>query len=426
MKSTTIRLLVLLAAISILGITVTQVFWTKKAFDLRERQLNFNVHIALREVASQILAANSNPAPVGNPVTQHAANYYTVMVNDTINLPLLEELLRHEFRKRNIHTNFEYGIYDCQHQQMVFGSSLNVDEATPDGAPQINKLPHLRRDNYYFAVYFPELDTTLLSEMRNWWFSGAVLLLVIGFFAYAMFVILKQKRLSEVQTDFINNMTHEFKTPISTIAISAEVLRNPNIVKAPERLLSYATIIQNEAHRLQAQIERVLQIATSNSGTVKLNRENADVHALVHRAVQNLEPALAAKNGRITYQLQATQTCVTADVLHLTNMIYNLLDNAIKYTTREPQITIATRTEKQQLVLSITDNGIGLSEKAQQRVFDKFYRVHTGNLHDVKGFGLGLHYVHYMAKAHNGSVSVKSKPGQGSTFILRLPLCKEQ
>ena len=145
----------------------------------------------------------------------------------------------------------------------------------------------------------------------------------------------------------------------------------------------------------------------------------------MHRAVQNLEPALAAKNGAITYQLQATQTCVTADVMHLTNIIFNLLDNAIKYTAQEPKITIATRNQKQTIILSITDNGIGLSEKEQQRIFDKFYRVHTGNLHDVKGFGLGLHYVQYMAKAHHGNITVHSKPGQGSTFALQLPLCKD-
>ncbi len=425
MKSRTIRLIVILAAVSIAGIALTQIFWMQKAFDLKEKQFNFNVHLALREVARQILAANNNPAPVGKPVTQHSSDYFTVMVNDTINLPLLETLLQHELARRNIDTHFEYGIFNCNNEQMVFGSSLSTENEIGQASAEIHTLPRLNKDNYYFAVYFPNRDTDLINQMGIWWFSTLVLLLVIGFFAYAIFVILKQKRLSEVQKDFINNMTHEFKTPISTIAISAEVLRKPGIIAAPERLLSYATIIHDEANRLQKQVERVLQIASADSDSLKLKMEPVDVHQAIHEAVQNISPALTAKNGQVNLQLEATQTIVLADQLHLSNILFNLLDNAIKYTNGNPEIVIKTLNKGKSVCIEISDKGIGLTTDQQKKIFEKFYRVHTGNVHDVKGFGLGLHYVQRMIKAHNGQVSVQSTLGKGSIFTLSLPLPKQ-
>jgi len=216
-------------------------------------------------------------------------------------------------------------------------------------------------------------------------------------------------------------MTHEFKTPISTIAISSEVLKDPSIIHTPERLLSYATIIQNENQRLKQQVERVLQMARLEKEDIGLKKEEVDLHELIRDAVKNISLALSAKGGNIEMELNATQSTVLVDKLHFTNVFYNLLDNAIKYNQREPQIVIRTISEDKQLIVSVSDNGIGIRAEDQRKVFHKFYRVSTGNIHDVKGFGLGLNYVKLMVEKHKGKINLESKLDQGSIFTIGIP-----
>jgi two-component system phosphate regulon sensor histidine kinase PhoR len=216
-------------------------------------------------------------------------------------------------------------------------------------------------------------------------------------------------------------MTHEFKTPISTIAISSEVLKNPSILDNPGRLLNYATIIQEQASRLKNQVETVLQMASIDKEQIKLRKEPVDVHEVIYKAVENIEALLKHQNGSITYQLEACESIIQADRLHLTNMMYNLLDNAIKYSAVSPRICIITRNERKGIWLCIRDNGIGISKEHQKKIFDKFYRVPTGNVHDVKGFGLGLNYIQSLVKAHKGHITLLSELHSGSTFSIFLP-----
>ena len=258
--------------------------------------------------------------------------------------------------------------------------------------------------------------------MGIWGFSSAVMLIVIFFFVYTLFVILKQRRLSEVQKDFINNMAHEFKTPISTIAISTEVLKDLSIIQTPERLLNYVTIIQNENQRLKQQVERVLQMARLDNEDIGLKREDCDLHELIREINTNSAIGLNARGGKVNLSLMATESRTNVDGLHFTNVISNLLDNAIKYNQATPEITIATQNVDRKILISISDNGIGISPDDQSKIFHKFYRVHTGNVHDVKGFGLGLHYVKLIVEKHGGKISVKSTPGKGSIFTIAIPL----
>jgi len=332
----------------------------------------------------------------------------------------LEGFLKTEFRKKNIITDFEYGIYDCNDEKMVYGDYVNLDAQSKNDRAQ-KSFPKLNKDNYYFGVYFPFKTSHLMSQMDIWIFSSLVLLVVTIFFAYTMFVILKQKRLSEIQKDFINNMTHEFKTPISTIAISSEVLKNPEITKKPERLLNYATIIQDESKRLLNQVERVLQMAVTDKGEVKLKKEKVNVNEVIDLAISNLMPALKDRQGKVSCELKAEKPIIEADRLHLTNIIYNLLDNAIKYCRKIPRIKISTINRKDGILIQLIDNGIGVKQDEQNKIFEKFYRVPTGNLHDVKGFGLGLNYVKIMVEAHNGYIQLKSKYQTGSQFNIFLP-----
>jgi two-component system phosphate regulon sensor histidine kinase PhoR len=253
-------------------------------------------------------------------------------------------------------------------------------------------------------------------------FSSVVLLVVIAFFIYTLLVILKQRRLSEVQRDFINNMTHEFKTPISTIALSSEVLTSAQIVETPDRLRRYAGIIQQESNRLQLQIDRVLQMARLDRDQIQLNKESVSVHELLHESVECFNLAMQERSGCFSLEVNAPQETVWADSLHLGNVFFNLIDNAIKYSTEAPQIRIHTENNSRQLVISIQDNGIGIAKENQKRVFDRFYRVPTGNRHDVKGCGLGLHYVWQMVLKHHGQIRLHSELNKGTTFVLTFPL----
>lgn len=420
MKSSTIRFIVVLATISILGISVTQIYWVKRAFGLKEAEFDRQVNTALFNVASQIFSINNTPSPANNPVKQISTNYYVVMVNSDIDANLLEFLLRSEFEKRNIQADFEYGIYDCSHEKMVYGNYVKLSDKVSKREQNPN-LPKWVNAGYYFGVQFPNREAQILNQMGIWSFSSAVLLIVIVFFGYTLFVILKQKRLSEIQKDFINNMTHEFKTPISTIAVSTEVLKDTNIVQQPERLLQYATIIENENKRLKQHVERVLQMAKLEKEDVGLKKEAVNLHEIIHEVVQSIDLALREKQGSIHLKLNAPSPNLTADKHHLTNVIFNLLDNAIKYCTSKPSITIRTELNETSISLTVEDNGIGISDENKRRIFQKFYRVPTGNVHDVKGFGLGLHYVKQIVEAHRGRITVTSEPGKGCAFTILLP-----
>lgn len=413
-------MIIILAAISIVGITFTQIYWVRRAFNMHENQFYRDVSSSLRSVAQQIFEINKTPSPANNPVDQVSSNYFTVTINGPIDASLLEFLLITEFEKRNI-TDFEYGIYNCSDQCMIGGNYITPKAKTVSNFPETPRIK-LNNDGYFFAVHFPKVEANLISQMGIWGFSSAVMLLVIFFFVYTLFVILKQRRLSEIQKDFINNMTHEFKTPISTIAISTEVLKDPGIVHTPERLLNYATIIQNENHRLKQQVERVLQMARSDKEDIGLKKEQVDVHDLIHEAVKNVSPSLEARHGKIQLELNAKRSFTQVDKLHFINVFNNLLDNAIKYNLNAPEIIIRTSDTQKCLTVSVADNGIGISEDNQKKVFHKFYRVPTGNLHDVKGFGLGLNYVKLIVRKHGGKVSLQSHVEKGSTFIIEIPL----
>ena len=420
MNRLTLRIVIALAALSIVGITATQIYWVRKAFDLKANQFNADVNLALENVATRIYDINKTPMPANSLVDQESSNYFTVLVNGPIDSNLLGFLLKNEFDKRKITADYQFGVYDCSKQCMAGGNYISP---TKNKIPvSLSELPSLEMDGYYFGVRFPQIEANLISQMGIWGFSSVVMLVVIFFFVYTLFVILKQRRLSEVQNDFINNMTHEFKTPLATIAISSEVLKDPSIAKNPERLLNYATIIENESQRLKQQVERVLQMAQTEKADVGLKKEQQDIHELIKEAVDNHKVALSSKRGEVGLALNATNSHILADKLHFTNVIGNLLDNAIKYCEKEPRITIATSNNEGSIRIEMSDNGISISPENQKKIFARFYRVPTGNLHDVKGFGLGLNYVKLIVEAHKGRISVQSTPGNGSIFTIVLPM----
>ncbi|MBC7409502.1 MAG: HAMP domain-containing histidine kinase [Arcicella sp.] len=424
MNVKTLRIFVALSILLLGSVVVVQYYWFRQAYNLEDRDFDQRITSALRVVSQRLLDFNKNPNnKLLKPVERITSNYYTVQVNDTINSKILEEFIKQEFAHSDIRLNFEYGIYDCLKDKIQYSSfvcfSENCDRSDSTAS---YRFPNLNIHNYYFGVYFPDKRLFLLGDLNNWFVSSAILLVVMAFFVYSLMLIFKQKRLSEIQNDFINNMTHEFKTPISTISISSEVLMKPEIINTPERLLSYAAIIRKEAARLKKNVDTVLQTANIAQKIDTLNFEEVEVHELIEDLSIICEPLFKEKNGELTINLKATKTLIKADRLHFTNVIHNLIDNAMKYSVRSPIIQIMTENIGNDLIISIKDNGIGISDRDQKQVFNKFFRVHTGDVHDVKGFGLGLYYVKEIVEGHKARIELKSKLGKGSEFKLIVPL----
>lgn len=420
MKRKTIRNIIILAALLLTSLVVTQILWVGKAFELQEKQFTYDVNDALKNVAQQILRHKKDSSVFVEPVKQISANQFNVAINDTLHPFYLESLLNKEFRKHQIDISYEYAIYDCFTDSVVFSKLVTSGDSSEIGKPNLSEMKW-EKDGHYFSVYFPSKSKLVFRKMGFWIFSSAVLFIVMIFFVYTISVILKQKRLSEIKTDFINNMTHELKTPISTIALSIEVLQRPDILDNPARLKNYAGIIFNENNRLKTQVERVLQMATLEKEKIQLNLKQNDVHAAIVNSVNTFKLSVEEKGGAFHTELKATDPFILSDEVHLTNIINNLLDNANKYSPQKPDITISTENAANGIVLSVEDKGIGIRKEDQGYIFEKFYRVPTGNLHDVKGFGLGLNYVKTMVSAHNGRVWVQSEPGKGSRFNLFFP-----
>jgi two-component system phosphate regulon sensor histidine kinase PhoR len=274
----------------------------------------------------------------------------------------------------------------------------------------------------YLSIYFPTETNHILYKLRFILLSSLLLIImIIGSFYFTISTIFRQKKLSEIKNDFINNMTHEFKTPISTISLASEVLSDKTIDKSAENTEKYLQIIRNENKRLAGMVETILQIAVLDKGELKLKIQEVDVHQVVSDVVQSMHLLIQNKQGEVNLELNALRYSLYADRMHIGNIIYNLIDNAIKYCNKEPRIKIITNNSNDELVISVQDNGIGISKEDQKKIFETFYRVPTGNVHNVKGFGLGLSYVKAVTEKHNGHVEVISELGNGSTFIVYLP-----
>ena len=291
MRRHKLRFVVLLGAISILGIISVQAYFLVKAWNIKEKQFNQSLVIALKTVAEKICRLNQTAPPYGNPVRQLSSNYFVVDVNSTIDANVLEHYLKSEFERLNIRTDYEYAIYDCHTDRMVYGNYISASGSGEKIKPA-NTLPKYSEYLYYFGIRFPTLRNTIAGDMAILFFFTFILMLSVIFFVYAIFVILQQKRLSEMQKDFINNMTHEFKTPISTINISTDVITDPEILKDPQRLFKYGGFIRQENQRLNMLVEKVLQIAQIEKGVFRLKKEPIDLNELISTVVENFRSRL--------------------------------------------------------------------------------------------------------------------------------------
>ncbi len=274
----------------------------------------------------------------------------------------------------------------------------------------------------YLNIYFPHRRAYLIKQTGLTIIPTIILTgLLIGIFAYALFVIFRQKKLSNIKNDFINNMTHELKTPISTISLASQMLQDGSITNTPTMIAHVSKVINQESKRLSFQVEKVLQMAVFNEGRLKLKLREFDVNKMIKTVTTNFELRVNNKNGKLITEILAENAIVKGDEVHITNVIFNLLDNAMKYSNDTPEIKVTTENRKDQVVISVQDNGIGIPKEHHAQIFDRFYRVPTGNVHDVKGFGLGLSYVKKIVDLHNGTIKVESALNKGTKFKIYFP-----
>jgi len=346
-------------------------------------------------------------------------------IEKRINRENLEKSLTKALADKDISSPFEYAV--------ITSSPGNNKVPIRSGGFQIDRKNQIHRvslfpddifrKNNTLLLYFPEQKNIVLRSL-----SGLMLvsvfftLIVILSSILGIVTMLRQKKISDIKTDFINNMTHEFKTPIATISIAVDSINNPKVIDVPERIKSFTRIIKEENNRMNARVEQVLQMALLDSSEFRLNLQPVDVNALVAKVAGNIRLQVENREGRLDYQPGALNSVVEADEIHLSNVIMNLLDNANKYSPGKPEIRVATANRGSSVVLTVEDKGIGMNAETQRRIFEKFYRLTTGNIHNVKGFGLGLSYARAIVLAHKGEIRVTSEAGKGSIFEVSLPM----
>jgi signal transduction histidine kinase len=336
-----------------------------------------------------------------------------------------DTLLAQEFQKEGITTPFKYAIFDNWSPGMLAGNmNITKEEARALNFYSIPLFPNdLYENSGILIVNFPQKRNYIFQSM---WImltaTVAFIFIILASFGGSFYIIYRQKRLDDLKTDFINNMTHEFKTPVATISLASQMLKNPKVIENKDKILNYSNIIDEENKRLSGHIENVLQAARLDRGEFKLKKEEINVNDLLKDISDSLGLRIDNESGEFTCNLDAKKATIYGDVFHLTNAFYNIFDNAIKYKKDDSlKISVSTKNNDRGIIVTITDDGIGISKENQKKIFEKFYRVPTGNIHNVKGFGLGLSYVKVIIDAHDGEIQVDSEPGKGSRFDIFLP-----
>lgn len=365
-----------------------------------------------------------------------ARDVLSSMMNDFTNLPIekridvgrLDSTITSELRIRGIETEFEFGIFSPVRNFMpIQKTGKYPKELLNQGFSYVLFPSDVTRNPDYLMLYFPKEKRFLITQLWQTLSVSILLIIVIILsFAYTLITILKQKKISEMKNDFINNMTHEIKTPIATISLACEALSDKDIIKSEHVYSNYIHVINEENKRLGSLTERILQSARLEKGQIILKKEELNIHDLIAEALKNIRLQVENRGGKTHTRFNAANPVLMADRDHITNVIFNLLDNAIKYTPDRPVIEITTENSYSGLLVSVKDNGTGISKANQKKIFEKLYRVPTGNIHNVKGFGLGLSYVKAIVEAHEGKITLESELNKGTNFIIYLPNHKSE
>ncbi len=417
-RSRTIRLIVFISTFIIAAIIIFQLIWLRKVYYFEQKEFDHAIAKAVRGFYEDVKDVSITSHTLSDLITNPNEQTFFVRVGRTkLNKDSTGTFLQSELEDEDIFTDCYAGFYNASKKKYDF--VLYLPSATADQREHIT-MPVFDEPYNYLALYFPHRTKYVLSKMNFWMISSLFLLMVLILLGSSIYYLYRQKFLNEIQKDFVNNFTHEFKTPVSVINLAAEVLTNPATADRPEKIARYAAIVQYQGNYLQEQIERLLRHAHSESNLLHLKKRKLDIHEVIREALNNLHTLITSRQAHVEYCLQADDPYIVADRGYLLIVITNLVENALKY-SEQPQITISTRTTHPGLLLSVKDNGKGIEKKYRDKIFKKFYRVPNGEQISVRGFGLGLPFVKRIVQAHHGRINVESQPGVGSEFSIFLP-----
>lgn len=408
MKNKHLRKVILLGTIVLTGLLVVQVYWFRKAFNVVERQFDHSVQVALMKVADSV-SANAE-------VKKLSSNFFFVATESQLNNKTLDSLLKEEFLRRSLGIDYELGVYNADDDTLVYGHYVEATKKQWIEQEVYDGMRTGKQKN--FAIYFPGKESYVMAQLDVWIFSTIILLLMMCFFAYAIVSLLREKKFAELKNDFINNMTHEFKTPITNIRIASEMLKNK--FTGQDGTQVYFDILLKENEKLRQKVDEVL--LGSSAGYMKRpSLDQIDIHKLIADCAEIFQLKVHERNGNIQLFFNAKSTCIPGDRDLLTQAINNVIDNAEKYSPHKPHIRVSTADRDNGIEIGISDEGIGIPSKMREKVFKKFFRVREGDVHNVKGFGLGLDFVKNVIRLHKGRISLLSGLNKGTEVKIFLP-----
>ena len=417
-------LIVVLITLSVVGILFIQMSWIKNAILLKNQEFERGVDNALTQTkkAIQDRFIYKSQAII---FTEESRVYFlrnNFRVDGVFTQDEIQDIIEKQLRQNNVKEPFEFCITNIY--KFVILQSDGFQIPTQHTAKSIELPPDnaLRsHETLYLSIHE---DKNAVIRQMLWMIIASIVfttIIILAFFV-TLRTLFNQKKLSEIKSDFINNMTHELKTPLATISLAIDALTNEKVIHDADKIKIYSSMIKEENKRMNKQVEKILQAARLEKEEIKLNLQKLDAHQVINKVADNLALQIQEKHGTLELKLNATNPFIQADEVHFSNIIFNLLDNAMKYSDSPPKILVETfKHGNGMLSIKVKDNGIGMDKETQSRIFEKFYRAHTGNLHNVKGFGLGLSYVKAIVDAHEGKIKVESTPGKGSTFTINLP-----
>ncbi len=416
-------LIVVLITLSVVGILFIQMSWINNALKLKHEEFQRSVENTLKQsreaLHSKFVYKSGQFMP--NDESKQFFLQNNFRVDGVFSKEEVREIITEKLKQNNIRLSFEYCVTNYFNFSILQSDGFRMEDA--HSAKTIALAPEdavRAREILFLSIY--EDKNAIIREML-WMIIASVVfttIIVLAFFV-TLRTLFNQKKLSEIKSDFINNMTHELKTPLATISLAIDALTNEKVIHDTDKIKVYSSMIKEENKRMNKQVEKILQAARLEKEEIKLNIQQLDTHQIISKVADNMTLQIQEKQGTLTLKLNATNPVVDADEVHFSNIIFNLLDNAMKYSKDAPHIEVQTlNTGNGMLSIKIKDNGIGMDKETQSRIFEKFYRAHTGNIHNVKGFGLGLSYVKAIVDAHGGKIKVESAPGKGSTFTLIL------
>lgn len=421
MRSTTLRWIMLSITIIIALIIVSQLYWLKRVYTLEEQQFNAGVVKSIRGLFEDVKIADNPAFQVKKIVEVLDPNTYLVKLDSIPDKDSLYHHLSNEFEDFDVWTDCIVSVYNSSQKAFLYQFYLSTAASRYPQNTAINFLP-INKNYNYLLLNFPHRSKYIIHEMLFWIVTAILLLLVLIGLSISLIFLYQQKFLNELQKDFVNNFTHEFKTPLAVMKIASDVLIQPSITTQPARLLKYGAVIKEQTEHLQSQVERLLKTAIGDNKHIIVNKEPCKLNKLIQHAIDQLEPLINNTNTGIYFTPDDNDPVINADKAHLQLVIINLIENAIKYSNGLPYIAIDVQyADNNMYGISIKDKGIGIEEKNFKYLFKKFYRVPTGNVHKVNGFGLGLNFVKKIIDAHDGKIIIKSVPGVGTEFKILLP-----